>query len=143
MDDSNVSAFKGSSFMALLVYLDNIVIASNDPSLVFALKSFLDSKFKLKDLGNLKYFLGLEVAGSSTGISLCQCKYALELLSDSGLLAIKPVQSPMDQNCKLSNVDIANLLVDHSSYRRLIGRLIYLTITRPNIFYAVNTLVSS
>ncbi|KAF5449482.1 hypothetical protein F2P56_029923 [Juglans regia] len=107
--------------MALLVYVGDIVITSNDHSSVFALKSFL------------------EVARSSTGISLCQRKYALELLSYSGLLATKPVQSPMDQNCKLSKVDTA-LLAYLNSYRRLIGRLIYLTITRLDISYAVNTI---
>ncbi|KAF5448203.1 hypothetical protein F2P56_028759 [Juglans regia] len=138
-DYSLFTMISGSSFMALLVYVDDIVIASNDSSSVSALKSFLDSKFKLKDLGNLKYFLGLEVARSSTGISVCQRKYALELLSDSGLLAAKPAQSPMDQTCKLSKED-NNVLADPSSYRRLIGRLIYLTITRPDLSYAVNTL---
>ena len=57
--------------MALLVYVDDILIASNDPQSVADLKVILDKQFKLKDLGSLKYFLGLEVARSEKGISLC------------------------------------------------------------------------
>ena len=57
--------------MALLVYVDDILIASNDPQSVANLKAVLDKQFKLKDLGSLKYFLGLEVARSEKGISLC------------------------------------------------------------------------
>lgn len=87
--------------MALLVYVDGIVIASNHSQSILDLKHFLNLHFKLKDLGTLKYFLGLEVARSTKGISLSQRKYALEIVSDSGLLATKPASSPMDQNLRL------------------------------------------
>ena len=60
-------------------------------------KLFLDKKFKLKDLGTLKYFLGLEVARTTEGLSLCQRKFILELLSDTGMLACKPSNVPVDQ----------------------------------------------
>ena len=123
----------------ILVYVDDILIASNDVDVVNVFKQFLDSKFKLKDLGTLKYFLGLEVARTANGISLCQRKYTLKLLSDAGMLACKPTNIPMDQSAKFSSL-VGDVVPDASLYRRLIGRLLYLTLTRPNICYSVHKL---
>jgi hypothetical protein len=138
-DYSLFTRTQGSSFVALLVYVDDIVIASNDSNAITQLTTSLNDTFRLKDLGSLKYFLGLEVARSDKGISLCQRKYALEILQDSGLLASKPVTFPMEQNLKLSKHD-GPLIDDPTSYRRLIGRLIYLTITRPDLAYSIQVL---
>jgi hypothetical protein len=138
-DYSLFTRTQGSSFIALLVYVDDILLASNDPQSVKALKDSLHNEFKLKDLGNLKFFLGLEVARSTKGISLCQRKYALDILTDSGMLGSKPVATPMEQNLKLSASD-GIFLSDPSVYRRLVGRLLYLTVTRPDISYSVQKL---
>ena len=91
------------SIIILLVYVDDILIASNDVDAINVFRQFLDNKFKLKDLGTLKYFLGLEVARTTKGLSLCQRKFTFELLSDIGLLACKPLNVPMDQSLKLSS----------------------------------------
>ena len=126
-------------FTTLLVYADDMVIIGNVPSCVAALKSVLDAKFWIKDLGSLKYFLGLEIARSNKGISLNQRKFALEILKETDVMGCKPIKSPMEQQLKLSKSS-GELLANPSQNKRLIGKLIYLTLSRPNITYVVNRL---
>uniref|UniRef100_A0A2N9J7U1 Reverse transcriptase Ty1/copia-type domain-containing protein n=1 Tax=Fagus sylvatica TaxID=28930 RepID=A0A2N9J7U1_FAGSY len=95
--------------------------------------------FERKLIGHAKYFLELEVARSAKGISLCQQKYTLDILQDAGFLASKPVRFPMEQHLKFSR-DEGSLLPDPTIYRRLIGKLLYLTLTRPDISYSVSRL---
>ncbi|KAM2039353.1 hypothetical protein ACFX1T_012806 [Malus domestica] len=126
-------------FTALLVYVDDIILAGNNLQDIEDTKFFLMQKFKLKDLGQLKYFLGIEIARSTKGITLSPRKYALEILEDAGYLGVKPASSSMEQNLSLSKDD-GDYINDPSSYRRLVGRLIYLTVTRPDLVYAVHIL---
>jgi hypothetical protein len=114
-DYSLFTCRKGKSFTALLIYVDDILITGNDVNAISTLKQFLHSRFRIKDLGNLKYFLGIEVSRSKKGISISQRKYTLEILKDSGLSGSKPVNFPMEQNVKLS--DSGELLKDPSQYR--------------------------
>ncbi|MED6199745.1 hypothetical protein PIB30_116674 [Stylosanthes scabra] len=123
----------------LLVYVDDILITRNSPSEMATIKKILDDHFKIKDLETLKYFLGIKVAHSSKCISLSQHKYCLDLLSDCGLLGAKPAKSPMDSSTKLSQDD-SPLLQDPFIYRDLVGRLLYLITTRPDITYATQQL---
>ena len=125
--------------MALLVYVDDIVLASNNSTACQQFKKYLDTCFNIKDLGSLKYFLGIEVAREPQGFFLCQRKYALEIIDECGLLGAKPAVFPMEQNHKLALAQGKDL-TDPTSYRRLVGRLIYLTITRPDLTYAVHIL---
>ncbi|XP_042974640.1 uncharacterized mitochondrial protein AtMg00810-like [Carya illinoinensis] len=138
-DYSLFTKLDGTAFIALLVHVDDIIVAGNCSTTITALKSFLNSQFKIKDLGPLCYFLGLEVARSSKGIHICQRKYALDILADSRTLGSKPTKLPINQNFKLSK-DSGDPISDPSSYRRLIGRLLYLTLTRPDLCYVVQLL---
>jgi len=95
-------------------------------------KQALDQAFHIKKLCHLKYFLGTEVARSSKWISLCQRKYCLELLEDSGLTSCKQVNTPLYPSMRLSQ-EAGSLYLDITAYWRLIGLLLYLTTTRPYI----------
>ncbi|KAK2991417.1 hypothetical protein RJ640_019063 [Escallonia rubra] len=87
-------------------------------TLLQSIKARLRGQFHTKDLGSLKYFLGIEVARSSRGLYLCQRKYTLDILDDCGLTGARPSEFPMEQNLKLSNSTGA-ILSDPSPYRRL------------------------
>ena len=125
--------------MNLLVYVDDLILAGNDNKVCEAFKNFLDRKFGIKNLGQLKYILGIEVARGKDGLFLSQRKYALNIIKECGLLGARPVEFPMEENHKLALAN-GRLLNDPGMYRRLVGRLIYLTVTRPDLTYAVHVL---
>ncbi|XP_019200053.1 PREDICTED: uncharacterized protein LOC109193654 [Ipomoea nil] len=90
-DNSLFTKGEGHSYVAMLVYVDDIVVAGPDLSLIQEVKQKLNANFQTKDLGPLKYFLGLEVASQEKGIVVSQRKYAIELLQDTGFLKSKPL----------------------------------------------------
>ncbi|XP_019230785.1 PREDICTED: uncharacterized protein LOC109211674 [Nicotiana attenuata] len=105
----------------------------------------------MKDLGELKYCLTIEFARSKQGILMHQRKYSLELISELGLATSKPINTPIDTSIKLTtrefvehlcktNLAEDDVLADQGSYQRLIGKLLYLTVTRPDISFGVQTL---
>ncbi|GLT39324.1 hypothetical protein SLA2020_135220 [Shorea laevis] len=126
-------------FIAVLIYVDDIIITGNDPGGISTLKVYLHTKFSIKDLGPLKYFLGIEVTQTPNGIVLSQRKYALDILTEAGMIGARPSAFPMEQHHHL-NSESGEPLPDPSQYRRLVGRLLYLTITRPDICYSVGIL---
>jgi hypothetical protein len=126
-----------TGIVILVVYVDDIVITGSDKEGIQILINHLSSSFLTKDLGKLCYFLGIEVARSKAGISLSQRKYTLDILQDTGYLGSKPVATPMEPNLKLMP-DEGDFVDDPDTYRRLVGKLIYLTITWPDISYAVS-----
>nr|GFB59449.1 uncharacterized mitochondrial protein AtMg00810-like [Tanacetum cinerariifolium] len=90
-----------------------------------------------KNLGSLKYFLGIKVSRSSKGICLSQRKYCLDLLDDTGQIKAKPYDEPMIPKLKLRSED-RRLLHNLEKYRRVVGKLNYLTVTRPDIAFMVS-----
>lgn len=123
----------------ILVYVDDLVLTCTDLLEIQLIKALLDEKFSIKDLKILKYFLGFEVARFSAGIALYQRKYCLDLLQDIGLIGSKPCSTPMDPNQQLHKSS-GDTLPDPTAYRRLVGHLLYLTHTHPDICYAVGRL---
>jgi len=115
--------------MALLVYVDDRVLAGNGTHSCDEFKNYLHTCFSIKDLGPLKYFLGID--RGPKGCFLSQCKYAFEIVDECGLLGAKPTNFPMEENHKQALAS-GSQLNGAGRYQRLMGRMIYLTITRSN-----------
>ena len=130
---------RNNTTLRILVYVDDLIISGDSSEAILSFKAYLSTCFYMKDLGALKYFLGLEVARGSQGIYLCQRKYTIDIITECGLLGSKPAGSPMDQNHKLAKSE-SPLLTDPERFRRLTGRLIYLLATRPDLAYSVHIL---
>ena len=113
-----------------------MVITGNDSEEIEKLREKLFEEFEMKDLGRLKYFLGIEVLSSNRGIFITQRRYVLDLLAETGMVDCKPVETPIIVNHGLKMTD-GGKLADREQYQRLVGKLIYLAHTRPDIAYAV------
>ena len=114
-----------------------MIITGDDMQGIQDLKHFLGLQFEMKDLGPLNYFLSLEVSSSAYDYYLTQAKYSSDLISRASITYSKIVDTPIEYNCCLNSHD-GEPLSDATLYRQLVGSLIYLTITRPAIFYAVH-----
>ncbi|KAD2392953.1 hypothetical protein E3N88_39930 [Mikania micrantha] len=123
----------------LLVYVDDIILTGNHPGAVNEVIDRLSSMFAIKDLGQLHYFLGIEVVRRGSDLVLSQRKYMLDILQRAGLSDCKPVSSPMSTSHVLLPDD-SPLLDDPSKYRQTVGALQYVTLSRPDIAFAVNKL---
>ncbi|KAL3354312.1 hypothetical protein AABB24_018787 [Solanum stoloniferum] len=127
-----------------------MLVTGDSLKLIEETKTTLSQTFKMKDLGELKIFLGIEFARSDKGILMHQRRYALELLAELGLGAAKPAGAPIDYNLKLTSRQFDNHVkhmkpsnnpsADQRAYQRLVGKLLYLTMTRPDIAFSVQTL---
>ncbi|XP_004289307.1 PREDICTED: uncharacterized mitochondrial protein AtMg00810-like [Fragaria vesca subsp. vesca] len=140
--DSSLFVRNGASRkLVVLIYVDDLIITGDNVQEIEVLKQALHKKFAIKDLGKLKYFLGIEMATSKKGLFLNQRKYVLDLLKEANMLGCTSARSPLDRKFKLEAE--GDLLQNVSYYQRLVGKLIYLTITRPDISYSVSIISQS
>ena len=129
---------RGNSCIYILVYVDDIILAGDSVSVQAVLAS-LSSRFSLKDLGDLSYFLGIEAIRSPQALHLMQKKYITDLLHKLNMSEAKPVNTPMQPMPKLSLLS-GTPLQDPKEYRMVLGSLQDLSLTRPDISFAVNRL---
>ncbi|XP_070020838.1 uncharacterized mitochondrial protein AtMg00810-like [Nicotiana sylvestris] len=140
-----------SKLVVILVYVDDLLVTRSSLRLIQQVTKDLKERFKMKDLGELKYLLGIEFSRSQKGIVMCQRKYALELVSKLELACAKPAATPLEFNHKLTFIEfdkqipkagstVDRELEDRGGYQRLVGRLLYLTMTRPSIAFVVQVL---
>ena len=132
-----VKHFSEGKLAIIIVYMDNIILTVNHEEKIDLLKKLLTKEFEIKDLGNLKYFLIMEIARSKKGIAVSQLKYVLDLLNEIRKLGCKPVETPMDTTIKLEESD-GSAPIDKGRYQRLVGKLVYLSHIRPDIGFFVS-----
>lgn len=118
------------------IYVDDIVFGATHKSLVDMFVEAMKSTFEMSMIGELTYFLGLQVKQQSNGLFLNQSKYAKNLVKRFGLEGAKPMKSPMCTSTKLCKGGVGDD-VDPTLYRSMIGSLLYLSASRPNIQFAV------
>lgn len=119
-DYSLFTLCSGNVFIALLVYVDDIVLTGNSKGDIHRVKQHLKTNFLIKDLGSLQFFLGIEILKSENGLCMSQRKYCLELLNDFGYLGCKPINTPMDMNLVVTDTVSSSdpPLADISGYQR-------------------------
>ncbi|XP_031252306.1 uncharacterized protein LOC116110236 [Pistacia vera] len=127
----------GRIFVSL--HVDDLLVTGTDSTRLLDFKKELYKEFEMTDLGEMSFFLGMEVWQSSNGIFISQEKYANELLKKFAMENCKPVNTPLMQNLKLCKND-GDAKVDETKYRSIVGCLVYLTATRPDIMYAPSLL---
>ena len=128
-----------SDLVILIVYVDEILLTESDSIGLVETKEYPSHHFVTKNIGKLKYFLGIEVEHKKYSVLLSQKKYALDLLEETGLLGCKPSSTPMEANMDLW-FDRNHILDDSGRYKKLIENLIYLTVTSLNVTFVVASL---
>jgi hypothetical protein len=122
-----------------LIYVDDIIVTSSSDHAITALLKDLNENFAIKDLGDLHFFLGIEVKRNSDGLILTQEKYAADLLARVGMSKCTTCPTPLSTSDKLSLTDGSPLgPADSTEYRSIVGALQYLTLTRPDLSFSVN-----
>ena len=123
--------------ITLIVYVDDMIVTRKDFEERKTLQEHLAHEFEMKDLGELKYFLGIKVSRSKKSIFQSQRKYALDLLNETSMTTCSPTNTPMEENLKLC-VHSNQVPANKEHYQRLIGRLMYLAHTRSDLAYALS-----
>eukprot|EP00253_Pinus_taeda_P026377 PITA_26377 len=126
----------GKSLIILVLYVDDLILTGSDPNLINHVKSSLKKQFEMTNVGHLHYFLGLQTLQSKEGISLSQSKYPCDLLRHFHMEDCKSAPSPFQSGAKLS-VTCTSPEVDATLYRQLVGKILYLIHTRPNLSFVV------
>ncbi|GJS55261.1 retrovirus-related pol polyprotein from transposon TNT 1-94 [Tanacetum coccineum] len=127
---------EGKELLLVQVYVDDIIFAASTPELCDLFAKIMCSKFKMSMMGKISFFLGLQIFQNPRGIFINQSKYALESLKKYGFDSCDPVDTPMVEKSKLDE-DKEGKAVDPSHYRGMIGTLLYLTASRPDLQFAI------
>ena len=123
--------------MIIVLYFDDLLITGSSQDEIASLKGAMNQAFSMTNLGLLSQFLGLEISQTKAGIKVHQSKYALDLLNKFKMKDCKEIKTPFLSGVKLEEAD-SSPMVNNTLYRKLIGCLLYLKHTRPDICYVVS-----
>jgi len=126
-----------TSVLFVNLYVDDLIYTGNSKQMLEEFKNSMKMEFEMTDLGCMRYFLGIEVTQTPNGIFICQKKYANEILEKFGLANCSSVKNPIVPGCKLTT-DIGGIKVEATCYKQMVGSLMYLTATRPDLMYVVS-----
>ncbi|GKE44606.1 retrovirus-related pol polyprotein from transposon TNT 1-94 [Tanacetum coccineum] len=126
----------GEDILLVQIYVDDIIFGSTNPKFSKRFEKLMHSRFEMSLMGEMKFFLGLQIHQSPRGIFINQAKYALEILKKHGMEKGQSIGTPMATKPKL-DADLSGEPVDQTDYRSKIGSLMYLTSSRPDIVQAV------
>ena len=128
---------KGGKLLIVSLYVDDLIFTGNDKSMCDEFKNSMMSEFDMSDLGKMKHFLGVEVKQCAGGIFICQRRYAKEVLARFGMEDSSAVKNPIVPGTKLRK-DEGGVAVDETLYKQVVGSLMYLTVTRPDMMFGVS-----
>lgn len=128
---------KGGKFLIVSIYVDDLLYTGNDEELLVEFKQSMKKEFDMTDLGRMRYFLGIEVVQQNDGIFICQRKYAAEVIERFGMQNFNPVCNPMVPGQKIGR-DEGGVQADSTLYKQMVGSLMYLTTTRPDLMFVVS-----
>jgi hypothetical protein len=139
VDTSLFIYFQSNVTINTLVYIDDILITGTNTFIIFSIIKHIQLAFAMKDLGNLGYFLGMQVHHEDQGLHIRQSKYIIDLLQKSSMVGAKPYFAPSISSAKLSTrVGDPLLETDTATYHQVVGALQYCMITKPAIVYSVD-----
>lgn len=127
----------GGKILIVSIYVDDLIYTGNDKDLMIEFKNSMMQTFDTTDMGKMRFFLGIEVLQKPEGIFVCQRKYATDVLKKFAMYESKPVKSPIVPGFKI-NKDADGAAVDDTYYKQMVGSLMYLTATRPDIMFSVS-----
>ncbi|GKE33485.1 retrovirus-related pol polyprotein from transposon TNT 1-94 [Tanacetum coccineum] len=126
----------GKHILLVQIYVDDIIFASTDPKACDIFSNEMSSKFQMSMIGQMSFFLGLQVSQNPRGIFINQSKFALEILKKFRMVSCDPVDTPMVDRIKLVE-DLLGIPVDHTQFHSMVDSLMYLTANRPDLVFAV------
>jgi hypothetical protein len=126
----------GTDFLLVQIYVDDIIFGGSSHSLVFRFQEMMESEFQMSMMGELTFFLGIQVKQTKQGTFMRQARYTKDLMKKFNMAELKPVSTPMSSAVSLGPDEDGDAM-DQRQYRSMINSLLYLTVTRSDIQFAM------